>query len=204
MDINEFKHTSGGDGYFDGQLLVAMPTIGDPRFERSVIYICAHSPEGAWGLVVNRRSRRLTFPELLVQLDVIKQEDSIRLPGPVSAVPVMRGGPVERGRGFVLHSDDYFADQSSIELEGGVALTASVDILRAIAAGLGPQRALLALGYAGWAPGQLDQEIQANGWLTCPADIDFLFGVSPDAKYDSALNRIGIDPAMLSAEAGRA
>lgn len=204
MDINEFKQKSGGDGYITGQLLLAMPSIGDPRFERSVIYMCAHSPEGAWGLVVNRRSRRLTFPDLLVQLDVVKQEDAIRLPERISMVPVMRGGPVERGRGFVLHSDDYFAEKSSIELEGGMALTASVDILRAIATGLGPQRALLALGYAGWGPGQLDREIQANGWLTCPVDSAFLFGVSPEEKYTRALDSLGVDPSMLSGQAGRA
>ncbi|MGE3248357.1 MAG: YqgE/AlgH family protein [Beijerinckiaceae bacterium] len=202
MSLNELKRTSGGDGYFDGQFLVAMPSIGDPRFEKSVIYMCAHSPEGAWGLVVNRRSRRLNFSSLLVQLEVIKEEDAIRLPPPAVSVPVMRGGPVERGRGFVLHSDDYFADKSSIELDGGIALTASVDILRAIAAGLGPNRALLALGYAGWGPGQLDREIQANGWLTCPGDTDFLFGTAPEDKYSGALARIGIDPAMLSDVAG--
>lgn len=204
MAINNLKRESGGDGYLDGQLLIAMPTMGDARFEKTVIYMCAHSPEGAWGLVVNRRSRRLTFPKLLVQLDVIKEEDAIRLPEPVTALPVMRGGPVERVRGFVLHSDDYFVDKSSIELEGGIALTASVEILRAIATGLGPQRALLALGYAGWGPGQLDREIQENGWLTCDSDSDFLFGVDPADKYDSALGWLGIDPAMLSGEAGRA
>ncbi|MCC2098681.1 MAG: YqgE/AlgH family protein [Hyphomicrobiales bacterium] len=204
MTINNLKHESGGDGYLDGQLLIAMPTMEDSRFERSVIYMCAHSPEGAWGLVVNRRSRRLTFPELLVQLDVIKEEDVIRLPEPATGLPVMRGGPVERERGFVLHSDDYFAEKSSIELEGGIALTASVEILRAIATGLGPQRALLALGYAGWGPGQLDREIQANGWLTCASDSNFLFGINPEDKYDNALGRLGVDPAMLSGEAGRA
>ena len=204
MDINAFKPAAGGDGYINGQFLIAMPGIGDARFERSVIYMCAHSPEGAWGLVVNRRSRRLTFPELLVQLEVIEEDDAIRLPGKISSVPVMRGGPVERSRGFVLHSDDYFADKTSIDLEDGMALTASVDILRAIATGLGPRKALLALGYAGWGPGQLDREIQANGWLTCPADSGFLFGVDPEQKYAKALARLGIDPLMLSGQAGRA
>lgn len=204
MRINNLKHDSGGDGYLDGQLLIAMPSMGDTRFERSVIYMCAHSPEGAWGLVVNRRSRRLTFPKLLVQLKLIEEEEVIRLPETVSSLPVMRGGPVETVRGFVLHSDDYFADKSSIDLEDGVALTASVDILRAIANGRGPQRALLALGYAGWGPGQLDSELQANGWLTCQADSEFLFDVEPIEKYNNALGRIGIDPAMLSGEAGRA
>jgi putative transcriptional regulator len=202
--INNLKPGPGGDGYFDGQLLIAMPSMGDTRFERSVIYICAHSPEGAWGLVVNRRSWRLTFPKLLLQLNLIKDEDVIRLPKTVSTMPVMRGGPVETVRGFVLHSDDYFAEKSSIDLDHGVALTASVEILRAIANGLGPQRALFALGYAGWGPGQLDRELRANGWLTCDADRDFLFDVAPSEKYNNALGRIGIDPTMLSGEVGRA
>jgi putative transcriptional regulator len=204
MRINNLKPGTSGDGYFDGQLLIAMPAMGDERFERTVIYMCAHSPEGAWGLVVNRRSRRLTFPKLLVQLELIGEDDAIRLPEPVTSLPVMRGGPVEKVRGFVLHSDDYFAEKTSIDLDDGIALTASVDILRAIATGLGPRRALLALGYAGWGPGQLDREIQENGWLTCPADSDFLFSVDPADKYGVALNRIGIDPAMLSGTAGRA
>ncbi len=204
MTINNLKPGVPGDGYFDGQILVAMPTMGDSRFEKTVIYMCAHSSEGAWGLVVNRPSRRLTFPKLLVQLEVIAEEDAIRLPGPIAQVPVMRGGPVEKVRGFVLHSDDYFAEKSSVDLDDGIALTASVDILRAIATGLGPRRALLALGYAGWGPGQLDREIQENGWLTCGSDSDFLFNVDPGDKYGAALERIGIDPAMLSTEAGRA
>lgn len=204
MTINNLKRSSGGDGYFDGQLLIAMPSMVDERFEHSVIYLCAHSPEGAWGLVVNRLSRRLTFPTLLVQLELIKKEDVIRLPKPVSDLPVMRGGPVERVRGFVLHSDDYFADKASIDLDAGIALTASVEILKALAKGSGPRRALLALGYAGWGPGQLDREIQQNGWLSCPADSQFLFGVDPAEKYTNALGRIGIDPAMLSGTAGRA
>jgi len=202
VDRRHFGHD--GDGYFDGQLLVAMPTIGDPRFQRSVIYLCAHSPAGAWGLIVNRRSRRLTLPDLLVKLEVVGEDEAARLPEPVRQIPVMRGGPVETGRGFVLHSDDYFAEKSSIELDEGFALTASVEILRAIAAGVGPRRAMLALGYAGWAPGQLDQEIQANGWLTSQCAFDFLFETPCEERYDAALARIGVDPALLSSEAGRA
>ena len=204
MTINNLSPDSSGDGYFDGQLLIAMPSMGDERFDRTVIYLCAHSPEGAWGLVINRRSRRLTFPKLLVQLEVIGEDAAIRLPEPVTSLPVMRGGPVEKVRGFVLHSDDYFAEKTSIDLDDGIALTASVDILRAIATGLGPRRALLALGYAGWAPGQLDREIQENGWLTCAADSEFLFSVDPAKKYNAALGRIGVDPAMLSGAAGNA
>ena len=156
------------------------------------------------GLIVNHRARQLNFPDLLVQLDVIDEAEAIRLPERAGAVPVLKGGPVETGRGFVLHSDDYHADNSTLDIDDGVSLTATLDILRAIAAGQGPHRALLALGYSGWSPGQLEAEVQANGWLTCPADSSILFDTPIESKYDRALRKIGIDPAMLSSDAGHA
>lgn len=195
---------AGAGGYLDGQLLVAMPSMEDPRFQKSVIYLCAHSSDGAMGIVVNRRARKVTFAELLVQLEVIGASDAIRLPGAVENVPVLKGGPVETGRGFVLHSTDFFIEDSTLPIDPGVNLTATVDILRAIARGEGPAQAVLALGYAGWSPGQLETEIQHNGWLSCPADPSFIFGEDLDGKYDRALRKIGVDPAMLSGAAGRA
>lgn len=196
--------SSRKSGYLDGQMLVAMPSMADPRFARSVIYLCAHSGDGAMGLVVNRRSRRLKFTDLLVQLEVIKEDEAILLPKGVSTVPVLRGGPVDRGRGFVLHSPDYGAGDATMAIEDGVSLTATVDILKAIAAGEGPRKAVLALGYAGWGSGQLENEIQRNDWLNCDPDEELLFGTDHDAKYDHAMRKIGIDPRMLSGEAGHA
>lgn len=191
-------------GYFCGQMLIAMPAMSDERFARAVIYLCAHSAEGAWGIVVNRRSQRLTFPDLLVQLDIVKAEETKTLPARASRLPVLRGGPVERGRGFVLHSDEYRPGNATLDLMAGVCLTATVDILREISQGRGPMRSVMALGYAGWGAGQLDSEIQANVWLNCPADQEFIFGEDFDEKYDRALGKIGIDPALLSSEAGHA
>ena len=196
----EAKH----NGYLDGQLLVAMPGMEDERFARSVIYVCAHSPDGAMGIVVNQPAPKVTFSEILVQLDVMSADSAIRIPEAYGSVPVVRGGPVETGRGFVLHTADYFIDQSTLAIDDGISLTATVDILRSIAEGKGPKRAVLALGYAGWSPGQLETEIQANGWLNCPADSSLLFDPGLDSKYDRALRKIGIDPSMLSGEAGHA
>ncbi|ACA20534.1 protein of unknown function DUF179 [Methylobacterium sp. 4-46] len=191
-------------GYLDGQLLVAMPGMADERFARSVIYLCAHSAEGAMGIIVNKPAADLNMPDLLVQLDIIRQDDAIRLPNRVGHMPVLMGGPVESSRGFVLHSPDFHIDQSTLLIDDGICLTATVEILRAIAAGTGPRDAVLALGYAGWQPGQLESEIQANGWLHCPADPDLIFNAALDAKYDRALRAIGIEPAMLSMSAGHA
>lgn len=204
MPIERLRSGKRSDGYLGGQMLIAMPSMEDERFARSVVFMCAHSEEGAWGIVVNRRSRRLTFADLLVQLDVIKADEAIRLPRPAARVQVLRGGPVEKGRGFMLHSPDYDSDESTVRLPGGIHVTATVDILKSIARGEGPGRAALALGYAGWAPGQLDQELQANGWLTVEADESFIFDDDQDAKYGRALRKLGIDPAMLSNEAGHA
>ncbi|HXQ04746.1 MAG TPA: YqgE/AlgH family protein, partial [Bradyrhizobium sp.] len=155
---------SAGRGYLDGQLLIAMPVMGDPRFERSVIYLCAHSSEGAMGIIVNRPAGSIDFPELLVQLDIIKKVDQIKLPENAETMKVLKGGPVDTGRGFVLHSSDFFIKDATLRIDDGICLTATVDILKAIARGAGPKHAILALGYAGWAPGQLENEIQDNGW----------------------------------------
>jgi putative transcriptional regulator len=206
-----FRHKAprGGDraaahGYLDGQLLIAMPVMDDPRFERSVIYLCAHSSEGAMGIIVNRPAGSIDFPGLLVQLDIIKKADQIALPENAETMKVLKGGPVETGRGFVLHSSDFFIEDATLPIDDGICLTATVDILRAIAKGAGPKHAILALGYAGWAAGQLETEIQHNGWLHCDADPDLIFGGDAEEKYLRALRKIGIDPGMLSAEAGHA
>jgi len=191
-------------GYLDGQLLVAMPGMGDERFARTVIYVCAHSPEGAMGIVVNKPAADLSMPDLLVQLDIIPEDERIRLPNRVGRMQVLMGGPVETSRGFVLHSPDFFIDQSTLPIDEDVCLTATVDILRAIARGEGPQSAVLALGYAGWGAGQLESEIQANGWLNCPADPELIFHSALDLKYEMALRKLGVDPAMLSMDAGHA
>src|SRR5712675_1348072 len=186
---------SSNRGYLDGQLLIAMPVMGDPRFERSVIYLCAHSSEGAMGIIVNHPAGSIDFPGLLVQLDIIKTADQMK---------VLKGGPVDTGRGFVLHSSDFFIQDATLNIDDGICLTATVDILKAIAKGAGPKHAILALGYAGWAPGQLETEIQDNGWLHCDADPDLIFGGDIEEKYIRALRKIGIDPGMLSNEAGHA
>ncbi|MFY9954068.1 YqgE/AlgH family protein [Bradyrhizobium sp.] len=196
--------SSPDHGYLDGQLLVAMPVMGDPRFERSVIYMCAHSSEGAMGIMVNRPAGSIDFPELLVQLDIIKESDQIKLPETAESMQVLKGGPVDTGRGFVLHSSDFYIENATLRIDDGICLTATVDILKAIASGSGPKHAILALGYAGWAPGQLENEIQGNGWLHCDADQDLIFGDDVEEKYIRALRKIGIDPGMLSNDAGHA
>jgi putative transcriptional regulator len=190
--------------YLDGQMLIAMPGIGDPRFDRSVIYMCAHSAEGAMGIVVNKPAENINFSELLTRLNIIPDEERINLPDDVSELTVHFGGPVEMGRGFVLHTADYFATDSTLPIDETIGLTATLDVLRAIASGDGPRHALLALGYAGWGPGQLDKEISSNGWLHCEADEDLIFGDKLERKYDLALAKIGISMSMLSSEAGHA
>jgi putative transcriptional regulator len=188
-------------GFLDGQMLIAMPTMQDDRFSRSVIYVCAHSSDGAMGIIVNQPASNIKFSDLLVKLDVIPAADTIQLPTRAGVVKVMRGGPVETERGFVLHSSDFFIENS---INDGICLTATIDILKAIARGDGPASAILALGYAGWAPGQLETEIQGNGWLHCAADAELIFGTDISRKYDLALKKIGIGPGMLSNEAGHA
>jgi len=185
-------------------MLIATPAMEDDRFSRSVIYVCAHSSEGAMGIVVNQPARNVSFADLLVKLEVIPDEERIRLPSEASDVRILKGGPVETERGFVLHSADFFIENSTLPINGGVCLTATVDILKAIAQGDGPESAVLALGYAGWAPGQLEDELQANGWLHCAADPELIFGRNAAAKYGMALKKIGVHPGMLSSEVGHA
>ena len=196
------KRKHGDHGYLDGQLLVAMPVMTDKRFARSVIYMCAHSANGAMGLIVNQRAPHIDFSELLEQLGI--QPGNIDLKGDLLDMAVHIGGPVETRRGFVLHSSDYYVADSTLPIDKGVSLTVTLDILKAIAGGKGPNRAILALGYAGWSAGQLESEIQANGWLHCPADPDLLFAPDLDQKYERALSKIGIDPSHLVSEAGHA
>lgn len=183
-------------GYLAGQLLIAMPQMRDPRFARAVVYLCAHSAEGAMGLVINRQFEGLDFSDLLSQLEIAPTPscDDVR---------VHFGGPVEGGRGFVLHSTDYL-HETSMMVADNVALTATVDVLKAIADGMGPARSLLALGYAGWGAGQLDSEIRENVWLNVPADETLLFGADLDHKWEAAIHKLGIDFAALSGEVGHA
>ena len=191
-------------GFLDGQMLIAMPSMRDERFIRSVIYICAHSSDGAMGIVVNQLAGDIDFPKLLVKLDVIPEDQRIQLPNDARSMQVLKGGPVETQRGFVLHSADYFMENSTLPIDDGICLTATLDILKAIAHGAGPANAILALGYAGWAPGQLESEIQDNGWLHCSADRELIFGEDASGKYFKALQKLGIQPGMLSSEAGHA
>jgi putative transcriptional regulator len=193
-----------GDGFLDGKLLIAMPSMTDPRFHKAVIYLCAHSEDGAMGIVVNQRAEHITFRTLLEQLDIEPAENdgSIRLPRKDMAVHT--GGPVETGRGFVLHTTDYSSTDSTLSIDDGISLTATIDILRAIANGKGPNHSLLALGYAGWAPGQLEREIHGNGWLICPADNDLVFDAEVESKYDRAMAKLGVHPSFLVSDAGHA
>ena len=156
------------------------------------------------GIIVNQPAANISFPDLLAQLEVVGASDLIELPPRAGGVKVLKGGPVETSRGFVLHSADFFIENSTLPIDEGVCLTATLDILKAIARGDGPKSAILALGYAGWAPGQLESEIHQNGWLHCAADSELIFGQDTEAKYEKALKKIGIDVGMLSSEAGHA
>ncbi len=189
--------------YLDGQLLIAMPGMSDPRFDRSVIYMCAHSEQGAMGIIINKATPMMRFGDLFSQLDLTGNEPLEPSPE-MMAMPVLFGGPVEQERGFVLHTSDYFTADSSLPVAENIALTATIDILRAMIKGEDPRRAILALGYSGWAPGQLETEIQQNGWLICPADEDIIFSLDFDERYNAALRKLKIDPAMLSSGGGHA
>jgi putative transcriptional regulator len=190
--------------FLDGQLLIAMPTMADPRFARSVIYMCAHSAEGAMGIVVNQQAESITFGELLKQLNIAPRGAGLQGADDQGAIKVHVGGPVEPGRGFVLHTTDYRAETGTLSIDDKISLTATLDILKAMAEGRGPSSALLALGYAGWAPGQLESELHSNGWLNCPANPELVFGADVSAKYEQALATIGVDPSKLASEAGHA
>jgi len=186
-----------GESFLEGKLLIAMPGMTDERFAQTVIYVCAHSAKGAMGLVINKPIPGLSFSELMKQLEITIQSE-------LRDFPILYGGPVETGRGFVLHSDDYESTDSTLPVSEDISLTASVDILRAIAEGRGPKRAIFALGYAGWGPGQVESEFQSNGWLHCEADTALIFSIEPEVKWRAALARLGVDPTGLSATTGRA
>lgn len=180
-----------------GKCLIAMPGLGDPRFEKSLVYLCSHAPEGAMGLIVNKPLREVTFRTLLEQVNIRPTPDA-------RAIAVHYGGPVEPGRGFVLHSADYSAGRGTMALPGGLGMTATLDIVEELARGQGPSRALFALGYAGWGPGQLESEILRNDWLTVDAPASLVFGADDGGKWGRALALLGVDPLTLSAAAGRA
>ena len=199
-----FQKRRGESFYLDGQVLVAMPSLADERFAKSVIYLCAHSQEGAMGIVINKPASHIVFRKLLVQLQIIDDGESIRLPSGAEGIEVLQGGPVDKARGFVLHSADFFIKDTTLSIDERMCLTATVDVLRAIAKGEGPHRAALALGYAGWAPGQLEAEIRENSWLSSPATPDLIFDTPAEARYEVVMRGLGIDPAMLSSTAGRA
>ena len=186
------------DGQFlDGQILIAMPGMQDPRFAKTLVYLCAHSSDGAMGLIVNKRAESLKLKDLFGKL-------GIPIGSVMGKIPVHYGGPVETGRGFVLHSSDYHSDDATLQVDDETSMTATLDILHAMAMNKGPDKAIVALGYAGWAPGQLEAELQHNGWLACPADSELLFSEDEDSKWDRALAKLGIHPAMLSSTGGRA
>jgi len=185
-------------GFLTGQLLIAMPGIGDPRFERALIYVCIHDETHAVGLAVNRPVEGLTVPDLLQRLEI---EAAIKVPENL----VLMGGPVQRERGFVLHTDDYKAAEGTVEIGEGVALTATREALEAMAGQIPPpRRSILALGYSGWGAGQLERELRENVWLTCASDEALLFDGDYDRKWNRALAKLGVDPGLLTATAGRA
>lgn len=186
-----------GESFLEGKLLIAMPGMTDERFAQTVIYMCAHSAKGAMGIVINKPIPGLSFADLMKQLQI--ETKSI-----TGDFPILYGGPVETGRGFVLHSGDYEGSDSTLPVSEDISLTATLDILRAMAEGRGPKQALFALGYAGWAPGQVETEFQSNGWLHCSADSSIVFGTDPQAKWATALSRLGVGPSGLVANTGRA
>ena len=181
----------------EGKLLIAMPSMGDPRFEHSVIFLCAHSGKGAMGLIINKPSSDIRMGDVLDQLDISGSNNAEQM-------VVHYGGPVETGRGFVLHTNDYASNLHTLAVAGGFGMTATLDILEEIARGEGPDCALMMLGYAGWGPGQLESEIAQNGWLTAEAAPQIVFQVPAPEKWSAALESLGVDPISLSATAGRA
>ena len=180
-----------------GKLLIAMPGMGDPRFEASVVFLCSHSDEGAMGLIVNKPAPEVPLTELLEQLDIAPAAPGLDR-------PVHFGGPVEGGRGFVLHSPDYGSQIHTLQVTPEIGMTATLDVLEDIGRGAGPEKALMLLGYAGWRPGQLESELGQNGWLTADASADLVFEVPDDRKWGAALKTLGVEPVMLSGDAGRA
>ena len=198
MVANDPQRTIEGESFLEGKLLIALPGMTDPRFERSVIFMCAHSLDtGAMGVCINRPIDGLDFRELVSNLEI---ETGPQTPD----FPILYGGPVDTGRGFVLHSADYEGDESTMPITDDISLTATLDILRALARGGGPHQALFALGYAGWGEGQIEEEIRANAWVHCDADAEILFAQKPEQKWAAALAKLGIDISGLTANAGRA
>lgn len=181
----------------NGKLLIAMPDMGDPRFAYSVVFMCAYSEEGSMGLIINKPTEDLRLNDMLDQLS-IKQGDDMR------DLPVHFGGPVEHGRGFVLHDQTYHSSISTLEVNAEFSMTATLDILEDLADGRGPPKLILALGYAGWGPGQLENEIAQNGWLTCDADHELIFDTADAEKWEAALQKLGVSALTLSADAGHA
>ena len=180
-----------------GKILIAMPGMGDPRFEHSVVFVCSHGKDGAMGLIVNKPTPNVRLADLLEQLEIKATE-------PTSNLPVHFGGPVERARGFVLHSADYTSNLQTLKISDGFSMTATLDILEDIALGTGPEQSLMMLGYAGWGEGQLEDEIGRNGWLTTEATNELVYDLDDGEKWSAALKLLGIDPLVLSAKAGRA
>jgi putative transcriptional regulator len=180
-----------------GSVLIAMPGMADIRFAHSVVYMCDHSDKGAMGLIVNKPAADMNFTDLLEQLEIAPSAQ-------VDRVGVYFGGPVETGRGFVLHSQEYRSHLRTLDVGEGIALTPTLDVLEDIAAGQGPDRAMMLLGYAGWGPGQLESELARNGWLTCAGGAELIFEVPDQEKWAHALKDLGIDPALLSGAAGNA
>lgn len=199
------SHTKYPENYLSGQLLIAMPGMLDPNFQGSVIYICAHSEEGAMGLIINRHAEDIDFKDLIDKLFTPEGSAPIALDENHQDLPYIHiGGPMESGRGFVLHTSDYHSSEHTFHVNENVSLTATIDILKAIAKGKGPRNALLALGYAGWAPGQLEQELSQTGWLHCPANPELIFNTDIKSKYQRAFEALGIDPAFLVNDTGHA
>ncbi|MEM9552607.1 MAG: YqgE/AlgH family protein [Pseudomonadota bacterium] len=180
-----------------GQLLIAMPSMGDPRFERSVVYLCSHGEDGAMGLIVNKPAADVTLSDLMEQLSI---EGASRF----GNYPVHFGGPVEGSRGFVLHTADYKSNLQTLRVSDDFAMTATLDVLEDMARGDGPERTMMMLGYSGWGPGQLENEISLNGWLTAKASKKIVFDLPDPEKWQASLKSLGIEPLMLSGSAGTA
>jgi len=201
--MNETGINFEGCDYLEGKFLIAMPGMGDTRFEKSVIYICAHTEKGAMGFMINRVLNTPAIDDFFTQLGIVNKDEAISLTSNFENTQLYTGGPVEPGRGFVLHSPEFKSD-STLQVDDNVCLTATLEILRAIVTGKGPEKTLLALGYSGWAAGQLEEEIISNGWLVSLADSKVIFGRNNTLKYEQALNILGVDPLLLSPDAGHA
>jgi len=184
--------------FLSGKLIIAMPTMSDPRFKRSVVCICAHNEDGAIGIIINKIIESLSFAKIIKQLRLKKNKVKSDY-----SEPIYFGGPVETERGFILHTADYFSENST-SINTQISMTASTEILQALIDGNGPNKSIIALGYAGWGPGQLDTEIQSNAWLSVQSDPELIFSDKTSEKWDMALEKIGVDPALLSTESGRA